>query len=102
MKRVEGLIGDELTKSDLVVLEVGGKSCAACSAFYKTLSSLESSFSDVSFLYADVEEVEDIGIFGVMSLPTTFLIADAYVVDTVIGAVSKHVMEEKIKALFRV
>ena len=102
MKEVSGSLEEALRGASLAVLEFGGEDCPACLQLKKVLNEIEGEFKDVSFLYADVENVNNMGMFTVMSLPTTFLLADGMVVDTIIGAVSKQTIREKIASLLYV
>jgi thioredoxin 1 len=94
--------GAFIADNELCVVEFTGSNCPACKAMERSLSEIEPNFSDIAFCSIDAEESpSDAALFGVLSVPTTFIIVNGMIMDTIIGSIEKEKMESKIMAFMR-
>jgi len=82
------------------VIEFGAPWCAACKLTEPIICEVEKSNSNISFAKVDVGKSPGLASrMGVMSLPNVLIIKAGKVVDQIIGAASKKVLEEKISKI---
>ena len=89
------------TSSTPLVLDFWATWCGPCRALSPILSQLAEEYDGKIIVgKCDAEENDDLtSEFGIRSLPTVLFFKDGKQVDKFIGAASKSVFEEKIKAL---
>ena len=76
----------ELTQDQLVVLITGASWCPVCINMKPTLERLSRINEDVVFLYIDVDIVSSVKEdFGVVALPTIFIIKNQETLEKMIG-----------------
>ncbi len=75
--------------------------CGPCRMIGPVISELAKEYDGkITVGKCDVEENEDLAAdFGIRNIPTILFIKDGEVIDKVVGAVSKTVLDEKFKAL---
>ncbi len=96
MKKIDNL-DDVLKENDLVVLLFSGEDCAGCETMEKRLDEIEGMFSDVVFVSVSVDD----SLYLASHLPVILFLANAMLVDTLIGAVSSNRIKDKLTALVR-
>jgi len=92
----------EVTNSDLpVVIDFWAAWCGPCRMIAPIIEELANDYEGKAKIgKLDVDSNQQTAIkFGVRSIPTVLLLKGGEVKDTIIGAVSKAVFEEKINAL---
>lgn len=84
-----------------VVVDFGATWCGPCKKMAPIIDALAADYEGQAFIgKADVEEEEELAMqFGVRSVPTILFFKNGEVVDKQVGAVSRQVLEEKLKAL---
>ena len=84
-----------------IVLDFGATWCGPCKRVAPIIEALAADYEGQAIIgKADVEEEEDLAMqFGVRSVPTILLIKGGEVVDKQVGAASRQVLEEKLKAI---
>lgn len=93
---------NQLLNSDLPLLvDVWATWCGPCRALAPTISQLAEEYDGkINVGKCDAEENDDITVeYRVRNLPTLLFFKGGKQVDKLVGAVSKAVIEEKIKAL---
>lgn len=91
----------EALKADtLVMVDFYADWCGPCKMMAPIVEKLAEEYTGrVKIGKLNVDENQDTaGTYRVMSIPTILFIKDGQVVDTVVGAVSKENLEDKIKA----
>ena len=75
--------------------------CGPCRMIGPVISELAKEYDGkITVGKCDVEENEDLAAdFGIRNIPTILFIKDGEVIDKVVGAVSKTVLDEKFKTL---
>lgn len=84
-----------------VVVDFGASWCGPCKKMAPIIDALAADYEGQAIIgKADVEEEEDLAVqFGVRSVPTILFFKNGVEVDKQVGAVSRQVLEEKLKAL---
>lgn len=84
-----------------IVLDFGATWCGPCKRVAPIIEALAADYEGQAIIgKADVEEEEDLAMqFGVRSVPTILFIKGGEVVDKQVGAASRQVLEEKLKAI---
>ena len=84
-----------------VVLDFWATWCGPCKKIGPIIEELASEYEgQVIIGKVDVEEAEDLTAeFGIRNVPTVIFIKNGEVVDKSVGAATKAVLEEKVKAL---
>jgi thioredoxin 1 len=92
---------NEIMKSKRsAIIEFGAPWCTACKLTEPMIADLELKYKDVSFAKIDVGKSPGLASkMGVMSLPNILLIKNGKVIDQIIGATTKKILEEKIKKI---
>lgn len=90
---------NELVKSKKnAVVEFGAPWCTACKLTEPIIAEAETSNQNIIFAKIDVGKSPGLASrMGVMSLPNVLVIKAGKVVDQIIGATTKKVLDEKIK-----
>ncbi|MFH0749148.1 MAG: thioredoxin [Candidatus Bathyarchaeota archaeon] len=74
--------------------------CSPCRMFSPIMDELAEKYSKIMFAKLNIDENETIAIrYGIMSIPTILFFREGKLIDTVVGAVPKSVIEEKIEFL---
>ena len=84
-----------------MVLDFWATWCGPCKKIGPIIEELASEYEgQVIIVKVDVEEAEDLTAeFGIRNVPTVIFIKNGEVVDKSVGAATKAVLEEKVKAL---
>lgn len=84
-----------------MVVDFGAAWCGPCKKIAPIVDALAADYEGQAIIgKVDVEEEEDLAVrFGVMSVPTILFIKNGEVVDKQVGATSRQVLEEKLKAI---
>ncbi|MBQ9363417.1 MAG: thioredoxin [Bacteroidaceae bacterium] len=85
-----------------LVLDFWATWCGPCKMIAPIIESLAEEYAGkVNIGKVDVEDEADdlVGQFGIRNVPTVLFIKDGLVVDKLVGAATKPMYEEKIKAL---
>lgn len=84
-----------------MVLDFGATWCGPCKRVAPIIEALAADYEGQAIIgKADVEEEEDLAMqFGVRSVPTILFFKGGEVVDKQVGAASRQVLEEKLKAI---
>ncbi len=84
-----------------IVLDFGATWCGPCKRVAPIIEALASEYEGQAIIgKADVEEEEDLAMqFGVRSVPTILYIKGGEVVDKQVGAASRQIIEDKLKAI---
>ena len=92
---------DSTVKSNaLTIIDCWAEWCGPCRMFSPIIDELAEEYSKVTFGKLNVDENQTIARrFGIMSIPTTLFFREGELIDTVVGAVSKSVIEDKIHIL---
>lgn len=104
MKSVSKKEFDELTKSDKIILvDFFATWCGPCQMMAPFMEEIEEEYAKndkVKIISVDIDENPDISSeYSVMSVPTFLFLKDGKVADTVIGAVAKDILLEKLEKL---
>jgi len=84
----------------LIIIDCWAPWCGPCRWFSPIIDQLSEEYSNIIFGKLNVDENVDIaGRFGIMSIPTTLFFLEGKLVDSIIGAVPKQVIEDKIHIL---
>lgn len=100
LKITDSNFDEEVRKSDLpVMVDFYADWCGPCKMMAPLVADLAESYSGKCKIgKCNTDENLELGReFKIMSIPTFLFFKDGRVVDTVIGAVSKNELEEKIK-----
>lgn len=92
---------DSTVKSNaLTIIDCWAAWCGPCRMFSPIIDELAEEYSKVTFGKLNVDENQTIARrFGIMSIPTTLFFREGKLIDTIIGAVPKSVIEDKIHLL---
>lgn len=84
-----------------IVLDFAATWCGPCKRVAPIIEALAADYEGQAIIgKADVEEEEELAMqFGVRSVPTILFIKGGEVVDKQVGAASRQVLEEKLKAI---
>lgn len=84
-----------------IVIDFNAQWCGPCRRMAPIIEELADEYDGrVIIGSCDVDDNEELGMqFGVRSIPAIFFIKDGEVKDSIVGAVSKSTVEEKVKAL---
>ena len=84
----------------LTIIDCWAAWCGPCRMFSPIIDELAEEYSKVTFGKLNIDENQTIARrFGIMSIPTTLFFRDGKLIDTVVGAVPKSVIEDKIHVL---
>ena len=84
-----------------LVIDFWATWCGPCRMIGPIISELAKEYDGkITVGKCDVEENEDLAAdFGIRNIPTIIFMKDGEVVDKVVGAVAKNILDEKFKAL---
>ena len=89
-----------VTNNAFTIIDCWAAWCGPCRIYSPIIDELAEKYPKVAFGKLNVDENEDImRRFGIMSIPTTLFFREGQLVDTIIGAVPKTIIEEKIQIL---
>ena len=91
-----------ISQSKPVVLDFWATWCGPCRKIAPIVEELAEAYSDQVIIgKVNVEEDDDLASkYGIRNIPTLLFIKNGEVIDKFVGAATKDVIEEKIKALF--
>ncbi|BBD72347.1 thiol reductase thioredoxin [Sulfodiicoccus acidiphilus] len=93
---------DFLKRNKFAVVDFWAEWCAPCFILSPVLEELSEDYSQVAFGKINVDENKDVAAeYGIMSLPTVLFFKDGEVVDEVVGAVPREVVEIRLKSLLK-
>ncbi len=84
-----------------VVIDFWATWCGPCKKVAPIVEELAGEYADKAIIgKVDVEEQDDLAAkFGIRNIPTIIFLKDGQVVDKQVGATTKAVLEEKLKAI---
>jgi len=89
-----------IRSNKLAVIDFWAEWCAPCFILSPVLEELAEEYKEIAFGKLNVDENKDIASeYGIMSLPTVLFFKDGEVVDEVVGAVPRPIVEVRLKAL---
>lgn len=88
-----------ITKKKYAIIDCWAAWCMPCRIIGPSIEKIAEEYGDtVAVGKLDVDGDREIAMkFGIMSIPTILFFKDGQLVDKVVGAVPKHVLEEKLK-----
>lgn len=90
---------DFITRKKYAIIDCWAAWCMPCRIIAPSIEKIAEEYGDkVAVGKLDVDKNRGIAMrFGIMSIPTVLFFRDGHLVDNIIGAVPKHVLEEKLK-----
>lgn len=86
--------------SEFVIIDCWAPWCGPCRMFSPIIDELAEKYPKITFGKLNTDENSGITQrFGIMSIPTTLVFQAGRLIDTIIGAVPKSIVEEKIQML---
>ena len=91
----------EVINSDTpVVVDFWAEWCGPCKMLEPVIEEVASEHSDIKFGKCNIDENDKIAMnLRISSIPTVIFVKGGEIVDQIVGAVPKQVIEEKVKAL---
>ncbi|AAY79471.1 thioredoxin [Sulfolobus acidocaldarius] len=84
----------------IAVVDFWAEWCAPCFVLSPIIEELASEYTQIGFGKVNADENSDIANqFGIMSLPTVLIFKNGKVVDTIVGAVPRDTIENKLKSV---
>jgi len=95
----ENSFNDFITRKKYAIIDCWAAWCMPCRIIAPSIEKIAEEYGDkVAVGKLDVDKNRGIASkFGIMSIPTVLFFRDGHLVDNIIGAVPKHVLEEKLK-----
>jgi thioredoxin 1 len=101
MQITEANFGELLNGGKPLVVDFWAEWCGPCKVISPIVDELAAKYeSQITVGKVNVDESEDLSIeYGIRSIPTLLFFKNGELADKLVGAVSKGVLEEKIKSL---
>lgn len=96
---IDSNFNDFITRKKYAIIDCWAAWCMPCRIIAPSIEKIAEEYGDkVAVGKLDVDKNRGIAMrFGIMSIPTVLFFRDGHLVDNIIGAVPKHVLEEKLK-----
>ena len=93
---------NELRNNGNVVVDFYADWCGPCKMLGPVMEEVSKDYPEVNFVKINVDENEELAAeFGIMSIPSVFMMKDGKVVDQFLGAQQERTIREKLNAAFQ-
>ena len=93
---------NELRNNGNVVVDFYADWCGPCKMLGPVMEEVSKDYPEVNFVNINVDENEELAAeFGIMSIPSVFMMKDGKVVDQFLGAQQERTIREKLNVAFQ-
>lgn len=102
MKIVDAKEFNELRSNGNVVVDFYADWCGPCKMLGPILETVSKDYPDVNFVKVNVDENEELAMeFGIMSIPSVFMLKDGEIVNKFLGVQQERTLREILDKTFK-